>query len=703
VAHKKILLIQDDAAEAKAVSEALHGSFRVDWVRHCSEGVERLAREGKREEQGSKVISVVLVDLFLADSQGIETFDRLSRVAPRIPILVLCAERDEDVAKLAVQRGAPDYLLKAHLDGYWLAKALHSAVERAENAEALFEEKERAQVILKSIDDAVISTDEWGSVASLNGVAERLTGWSCEEATGRPIGEVFRIIDATTREAIPNPLALAIRDDQTVALTRNCILLRRNGEEAAIDDSAAPIHDRCGHMIGSVIVFQDVSAARAMSLRMSYLAQHDSLTNLPNRVLFSDRLTEAIAMAHRYQRKLAVLYLDVDRFKNINDSLGFDIGDRLLQSIATRLHDCVCSLDTVSRAGGDEFVVLMSGVRRARDAAVMAQKMLLMLSTPHRIEQHDLHFTVSIGIAIYPDDGMEAEVLQRNADFAMYHAKESGRNNCQFFKPDMNVRALERQLLENGLRHAVERRELVLHYQPKVNLESNAIIGVETLVRWHHPQRGLVPPAQFIPVAEERGCIVPIGRWVLREACRQARAWHDARLKPIRIAVNISAVELRDKEFVAGVRSILMETGFEPTCLELELTETFLLQDSKATTAILHALKDLGVGLTLDDFGTGYSSLSHLKRFPIDALKIDQSFVCDIATDADDASIVSAVISMGKSLEMRVVAEGVETREQLAFLQQQGCPEGQGYYFSRPVAPGEFTQLLARSVGSALP
>jgi diguanylate cyclase (GGDEF)-like protein/PAS domain S-box-containing protein len=425
-------------------------------------------------------MSAVLVDLFLADSQGIETFDQLFRVAPRIPILILCAGRDEEVAKLAVQRGALDYLLKAHLDGYWLPKTLHSLLQRAANAEVLFEEKERAQVTLESIGDAVISTDVWGRVASLNGVAERLTGWSREEATGRRIEEVFRIIDATTRETMSNPPALAIRDDKTLALARNCILLRRNGAEAAIEDSAAPIHDRRGHRIGAIIAFQDVSAARAMALRMSYLAQHDNLTHLPNRVLFSDRLTEAIAMAHRDKRKLAVLYLDVDRFKNINDSLGFDIGDRLLQSIATQLHDCVSNLDTVSRAGGDEFVVLLSGVTQARDAAVIAEKMLRMLSRPHCIEQHDLHFTVSIGIATYPDDGMEAEVLQRNADFAMYHAKESGRNNYQFFKPEMNARALERQSLENGLRHAVERQELVLLAQsPRRNLPNYSLAALE--------------------------------------------------------------------------------------------------------------------------------------------------------------------------------------------------------------------------------
>ena len=446
-------------------------------------------------------------------------------------------------------------------------------------------------------------------------------------------------------------MALAIREDKTVGLTPNCVLIRRDGVEAAIEDSAAPIHDRRGQVTGAVMVFHDVSAARALSLRMSYLAQHDSLTDLPNRALLNDRLTQAMALAHRHRRKLAVLFLDVDRFKHINDSLGHDIGDRLLQSVAQRLLACVRSSDTVSRQGGDEFVILLSEVTHAEDAAVSAEKILLALSAPHRIDQHDLHLTASIGIVTYPDDGTDAETLLKNADFAMYHAKDSGRNNYQFFEPDMNVRAVERQSLENGLRHAIERQEFVLHYQPKMNLETGAIIGVEALIRWRHPQRGLVPPAQFMPIAEECGFIVPIGQWVLREACRQARAWQDAGLPPMRIAINISAVELRDKDFVAGVRAILTETGLEPRYLELELTETFLMQDSTSTAAVLQALKDMGVQLALDDFGTGYSSLSHLKRFPIDTLKIDQSFVRDLTTDADDASIVSAVISMGKSLQ----------------------------------------------------
>jgi diguanylate cyclase (GGDEF)-like protein/PAS domain S-box-containing protein len=701
---QRVLLIQDDPSDARAVREALISSsdvpFEVVWVRRCSEGLERLTRECEQRTDG---IAAVLVDLFLPDSHGIETFDRLFRVAPEIPILVLTASKHEHIGKLAVQHGAQDYLLKGRLDSYLLPKTVVSMVERAANAEALFEAKERAQITLNSIGDAVMSTDIGGRVTYLNLVAESMTGWTREEAAGRPLEEVLRMVDAATRESLQNPMALAIRENKTVGLTPNCILIRRDGVEAAIEDSAAPIHDRRGQVTGAVMVFRDVSTARALSLRMSYLVQHDNVTGLPNRILLNDRLTQAMAMAQRHQRKLALLFLDGDRFKHINDSLGHATGDRLLKSVAERLLACVRSSDTVSRQGGDEFVILLSEVRHAHDAALSAEKILLAMSTPHSIGDHDVHLTVSIGIVTYPDDGTDAETLVRNADFAMYHAKNSGRNNYQFFKPDMNVRAVERQSLENGLRDAMERGEFVLHYQPKMNLETGTIIGVEALIRWYHPERGLVPPVQFIPIAEECGFIVAIGQWVLREACRQARAWQDAGLRPMRIAVNVSAVELRATDFVAGVRDILAETGLDPCYLELELTETFLMQDSKSTAAVLQALKDMGVQLALDDFGTGYSSLSYLKRFPIDTLKIDRSFVRDLTTDADDASIVTAVISMGKSLHMGVVAEGVETAEQLAYLREQNCPAGQGYYLGRPVAAGEFTALLSAAQSKAAP
>lgn len=696
---QNILLIQQDPSDAQAVREALvqssDGSFQVEWVKRCSEGLERLARDST---QSTDSIAAVLIDLFLPDSRGIETFDRLLRAAPQLPMLVLSASQDEDLAKLAVQRGAQDYLLKGRLDGYLLPKGLRSMLERAANAEALFDEKERAQVTLNSIGDAVMSSDVWGRVTYLNVVAEGMTGWSREEAAGHPIERVFRIVDAGTREPAPNPMALAIRENKTVCLTPNCVLIRRDGVEAAIEDSAAPIHDRRGRVTGAVMVFHDVSTTRALSLKMSYLAQHDSLTDLPNRATLNDRLIQAMSLAHRHQQKLAVLFLDLDRFKHINDTLGHDIGDCLLQSVAQRLLSCVRNSDTVSRQGGDEFVILLSEVAHAEDAAVCAEKILLALSAPYRIDQHNLHLTASIGIVTYPDDGTDAGTLMKHADFAMYHVKDSGRNNYGFFAPDMNLRALERQSLENGLRYAMERQEFVLHYQPIMNLQTGAILGVEALIRWRHPRCGLVLPGQFVPIAEESGFIVAIGRWVLREACGQMRAWQAAGLALTRIAINISAVELRDEDFVAGVRAVLMETGLAPRDLELELTETFLMEDSKCTAAVLMALEDMGVQLALDDFGTGYSSLSHLKLFPIGILKIDQSFVRDLTTDADDASIVTSLISMGKSLRMRVVAEGIETREQLAFLQEHSCPEGQGHYFGEAMDARAFTQLLGRSV-----
>jgi diguanylate cyclase (GGDEF)-like protein/PAS domain S-box-containing protein len=698
---QNILLVQNDAVHAQAIREALINSsgdsFRVIWLRHCRDALHHLAGKSL-QGQSIEDVAAVLVDLFLPDSTGMETFDRLFHAAPQIPILILTSAQDEDVAKLAVQRGANEYLLKDRLDAYLLPKAVGSMIERAANMEALFEEKERAQVTLNSIGDAVMSTDVSGDVTYLNFVAETLTGWSQHEAAGHPFEEVFRIIDSTTREIARNPMAFAVRENKTVGLTPNCVLIRRDGVESPIEDSAAPIHDRYGRVTGAVMVFRDVSAARATSVTMAYLAQHDSLTDLPNRVLFNDRLSEAMSLAHRYQRQLAVLFLDVDRFKHINDSLGHMVGDRLLQSIAQRLLGCVRASDTVSRQGGDEFVVLLSEVAQARDAVLCADKILEVVRSPHRIDQHDLHVTASIGIVTYPDDGTNVDTLMKHADFAMYRAKENGRDNRQFFERDVNMRALERQSLENDLRHALEREELTLHYQPKLNLQTGAIVGVEALIRWLHPELGLVPPAVFIPIAEESGLIVPIGRWVLAEACHQAQAWQDIGLAPIRIAINISAVELRANDFVEFMRMVLAETGLGSRFLELELTETFLMQDSASTLAVLYALKEIGLHLALDDFGTGYSSLNHLKRFPIDTLKIDRSFVNGIPGNSDDASIVGAMISMGSHLHMRVVAEGIETQEQLAFLQDRACPFGQGYYFSHPVAAGECAQLLRSGV-----
>jgi len=577
-------------------------------------------------------------------------------------------------------------------------RALQSSEEsRAEDAEALFEEKERAHVTLNSIGDAVVSTNFWGRVTYLNIVAERMTGWSQAQAQGRAVDDVFRVVDFVTRQPIPNPTARAIIENRTVGIDAECMLVRSDGAELAVETSAAPIHDRLGGVIGAVMVAHDVTVARELSQKLARLALHDSLTDVPNRTLLNDRLDQAMIRAHRAGGTVAVLYIDLDRFKQINDSLGHAVGDELLRSVAQRLQACVRSSDTVSRQGGDEFLVLLADVVHPRDAGVCAEKIIAALEAPHRIAGRDLRISASIGIATFPEDAADAKTLTRNADSAMYQAKYSGRNNYQFFRPDINANAAERQSVELDLRQAIARQEFVLHYQPKVNLQSGAIVGVEALIRWQRQHRDIVPPARFVPVAEESGLIVPIGRWALDTACRQARAWQVEGLSPVPIAINVSAVELRGKDFLSNVRQILEQNQLEPRFLELELTETFMMQDWKSTAEILRALKTLGVKIALDDFGTGYSSLSYMRRFPIDALKIDQSFVRDMTSDADDASIVSAVINMGRSLNMGVVAEGIQTRAQLEFLRERQCPEGQGFYFAPPIPAAEATEFLLRA------
>ena len=688
-----ILLLQDNSAKSAIVQGLLARSngtpFIVEWLRTCAAGVERLRDPRKNG------VAAILINLLLPDGRQLEVFNRIFDAAPDIPILILSSPEHESVAEQAVRRGAKDYILDNQLNGNSLSKALRNMLERTANAEALFAEKERAQVTLNSIGDGVICTDISGNVTYLNQVAEAMTGWPGAEAQGRSFVEVFRVFDHADPDRTVNPMAAAMRQNSTVGLTAGCILIRRDGHEARVEDSAAPIHDRSGRVIGAVIVFHDVTQAHEMTLRMSYLAHHDYLTGLPNRLLLNDRLTQAIAKARRQGQQLAVLFVDVDRFKHINDTLGHAIGDQLLRSLARRLVACVRASDTVSRQGGDEFVILLSGIAHAEDAALSAKKVLRSLGMPHRIGEHDLQITISIGVAVFPGDGETADMLVRNADVSMLNAKDNGRNNYQFFKPEMNVHAMERQSLESGLRHALEGREFLLHYQPKLNLETERITGAEALIRWRQPNGDMVLPDRFIPVAEQCGYIVPIGRWVLREACLQAKSWLDADLAPMPMAINVSAVELRSTGFVQSVRTILQETGLDPRYLELELTETALMQDPNATTGVLGALKDIGVQLTLDDFGTGYSSLSYLKRFPIDALKIDKSFVSGLCTNASDANIVSAVINMGKSFGLNVIAEGVETREQFIRLQAQQCTEGQGNYFNAPLTAEVFSTLLS--------
>ncbi|MBS0545850.1 MAG: EAL domain-containing protein [Proteobacteria bacterium] len=448
---------------------------------------------------------------------------------------------------------------------------------------------------------------------------------------------------------------------------------------------------------------QDVTSAREAQAQIQYLAHYDTLTGLPNRSAWQVRARAALVAAQRHGDALAVLFLDLDNFKTVNDSLGHPAGDRLLAAVARRLSGCIRGEDLLARIGGDEFVALLPRLTHSEDAAVVAAKMIDVLSSPVHVDDHDLHLSVSIGIALFPEDGTEADTLLKHADTAMYSAKEGGRNNYKFFVPEMNARATERLRLENDLRRALERNELVLHYQPQIATATGAPYGCEALVRWLHPERGLIPPDQFIPLAESTGLIVPMGEWVLRQACRQQVAWQRAGLPRLLVAVNISALQFHKPDFVDRVSAVLAETGADPACIELEITESALMQPGDDLTARLLKLVELGLTLALDDFGTGYSSLAYLKRLPIGRLKIDRSFVDDLPGNAEDAAVASAALSLARDLGMEVVAEGVETHAQQAYLTERGCHSMQGYLFSRPLPAEMFDRWIADFAPATLP
>jgi diguanylate cyclase (GGDEF)-like protein/PAS domain S-box-containing protein len=584
-------------------------------------------------------------------------------------------------------------------EGILLTAAIRDISVRQAAEKHLAQMESRYRGLLEAAPDAMVVVNQDGEIVLLNVQAEKQFGYRRDELLGQkvkniiPEGFAERLIADSLRSTED---ALAQQIGTGIELNGR----RKDGSEFPIEIMLSPLESAEGVLVTAAI--RNITTRKKAEALMIHSSEHDFLTGLPNRMLLSDRVNQSIRMAIRHKRKVAVLFLDLDGFKHINDSLGHPTGDKLLQSVGKRLVDCVRSSDTVSRQGGDEFVVLLSEEEDSEDASTIAKRMLRAVAEAHFIDQHDLHVTCSVGVSRYPEDGLNAETLIKNADTAMYQAKENGRQTYQYFKPAMNVRAVERQSLEESLRRALERQEFVVHYQPKINLKTGRISGAEALLRWTHPTRGPVPPGQFIPVAEDCGLILPIGTWVLRQACQQAQAWVDAGLRLGTMAVNISAIQLRNENFLEGVFAILQDTRLDPRLLELELTESVLMKHAEYTASILTALRDRGVQVAVDDFGTGYSSLSYLRKFPIDALKIDHSFVGQITTVPDEIIIVKAVIGLGRSLKLRVVAEGVETEEQLAFLQAHQCDEAQGYYFSRPVLPEKFAELLKTGIRKAV-
>ncbi|MEJ7806783.1 MAG: EAL domain-containing protein [Telluria sp.] len=679
---KRFLVVTAEEAEAANLRRLLSAHADIDWARTLPAALEH--------------ISLMAPDLIILD-QALNGLDTLSAAAPRVPIVTLHEHEDGDVAD-ALQRGARGFLVQRKYDHYLLPQILLSLLAHDETAQRFEMHRARAQITLNSIDDAVVSTGPDGRIDFINAAASKISGWPQADALHRPVQQVLQFLNKDTFEPLPNPLSVVLGSNRPLRLPAGTILVRRDGTQVAIEDSTAPIRDVHGALAGAVIVFHDVTAAQQMVERMSHLATHDFLTNLPNRVKLHVRIDQSAAHGRRDGSAFAILYLDLDNFKHVNDSLGHPTGDRLLCSLAERLQHAVRASDTVSRQGGDEFIILLADQLSPTQTAATADKLLARLSAPHHIDEHELHISASIGISMFPTDGDDAVTLIKNADTAMYIAKDRGRNNYQFFEHSMNARAVERQLVETNLRHALERDEFVLYYQPKINLVTGAVIGAEALIRWIHPQWGMVPPDRFIRVAEDFGLIVAMGRWVLHQACTQAKHWQDAGMHIETIAVNVSAVEFRRPEFIACVQQILGESGLRPACLELEITESVLMNDAEGSRAILTQLKQMGIRLAVDDFGTGYSSLSYLKLFPVDVLKIDRSFVSCIGTAGDDGAIATAVIAMGNSLNFRVVAEGVEDQFQRDFLRSHHCDEGQGFFFGAPVAPGAFEHMLARHV-----
>lgn len=571
-------------------------------------------------------------------------------------------------------------------------KSREARIQQAE--EELYAEKERAQVTLNSIGDAVLATNVSNCISYLNKVAEDMTGWSNVQAIGKPIDEVLNIINGDTREQAQIPTDIVIAEDRNMKLAANCVLISKDGTECYIEDSAAPIHNRQGQVTGAVLVFHDISVSRAMSSKMARMAQHDALTDLPNRVMLTERLTQAMGLAKRHGTKLGLMYLDLDLFKQVNDSLGHKVGDLLLQSVAKRLVSCVRATDTVCRQGGDEFIILLVNMEDSQDATRIAESLMSAFANPHSIQGHLLYITLSIGISVYPEDGESVDTIMQNADLAMYHAKNNGRNNFHFFKEEMNQRVLRRLFVINGLRQALKKQEFELYYQPKFNLASGKISGMQALIRWNDPKRGIVSPVSFIDIAEESGLIVPMGYWVIIEACRQVQQWQEAGLAVVPVAINVSVIEFYHKNYLAGVATALKQTCLNPALLELELTENVLMDDIESSAQVLDALKIMGVSLAINNFGIGYSNLSYLKRFPINTLKIDKSLIRDVTTDVDDATIVNTLIGMGKSLKHKVIAEGIETAQQLAYLENLHCDEGQGYLFSPPLTAEDFGKFL---------
>ncbi len=681
-----VLLVDDNPEDRALVMRALDQEFPA---LHIQQPADQIAFDAALLAGKS---DLVITDYRLGWTTGREVLRSVKARHPHWPVIMFTDSGSEEIAVEAMKANLDDYIIKSAAHIARLGVAARAAVVQARQRQALAEAELRYRDLFNGVPVGLYQTRPDGQIIDANPALLQVLGYSslaalCElnvrDLCVHPEGfELLQHALFNHGGKVRGFLAQLRRHDGSIIWTESCTRI---------------VHDAQGRVLYHEGALQDVTERRSVDERMHYLAHHDDLTGLPNRVMFKHRLEQAIAESARRGTLMALLLLDMDRFKAINDTLGHAVGDDLLKIIAERLTRCVREIDTVSRLAGDEFALILPDLTQVEDAARVAQKILDTFAPPFQAGSHELFMSASIGIALYPVDGGNLDTLLRNVDIAMYHAKEHGRNTYQFYSTEMNVKAFERLSMENALRHALERDELSLHYQPQLDLRTGDITAVEALLRWQHPELGMISPLQFIPIAEETGMIAPIGEWVLRTACAQNKAWQDAGLPALRVAVNLSACQLRQANFVQVIERVLRDTGLAPRYLELELTESMLMHNTESAIATLTALNAMGIDISIDDFGTGYSSLAYLKRLPINALKIDKSFVSDIPGDLDDAAIASTIIVMAHHLGIRVIAEGVETQEQKDFLMTHACNAMQGYLFSHPVMVGNIPPLLVSS------
>ena len=694
----KILLVEDNPADAALIEVMLgdiereHGQrYRLQMMGSISEGLRALACE---------TFDAVLLDFELPDSGGFDTLRRVQEAAPGAPIVALSGHSDEEFAARAIALGVQDYLIKGKIVSDLLYRAILYAIERKKSQQLLKNSEERFRAFFELTGVGAFQADpRGGRFILVNRSLCKIMGYGSEELMSLSFADIIHPDDQTDHL---REFGMLLAGEQSQYDTDKRFL-HKDGRTVWVHLSLTLLRDQKGLPLRAIGIVQDITGKKSAEEEIRHIANHDALTGLPNRRLFIELTRLEMAQAGRNREKIAFLFLDMDRFKNVNDTLGHGAGDEMLVEVASRIRNNLRKSDTVARVGGDEFNIILPGIARAEDGAEIASKIVESFQAPFFIAGHELRMTASIGISVYPDDDTDMDTLFRYADIAMYHAKKRGRNAYQFYNPAINTRSIERMTMEGRLRHCIERNELLVYYQPQLDVRTGKIVCAESLVRWDHPGMGLLEPASFVPLAEETGMISAIDLWVLNAVCWQAKAWMGAENPSFCVTVNLSARLFQDPGLVQKISQILAGSGFPAGCLVLEITEGMAMCHIEHTAERMGKLAGMGMQISIDDFGKGYSSLTCLKRLPIGRLKIDRSFIKDIRTDPDDRAIIIALTAMAHSLRMKVVAEGVETEDQLEFLRQAGCDEMQGYLISRPLPAEEFGKLFAEGKFTACP